>query len=151
MSHHCHAINCKVPTRPEMFMCLDHWKKVPKYLRDAIKATYRPGQGWEAIGIFHTPGKKQWNGGGQPALWHHGASRFGYFGESKHPTEKPLNLVKKLMTQFSNDGDRVLDPFMGSGTTLRAAKDLKRYAIGIEIEEKYCEIAAKRMAQEVLI
>ena len=64
-----------------------------------------------------------------------------------HPAEKPLPLMTWCL---SFAGGAVLDPFMGSGTTLRAAKDLGRKAIGIEIEEKYCEIAAKRMAQEVL-
>jgi site-specific DNA-methyltransferase (adenine-specific) len=65
-----------------------------------------------------------------------------------HPTQKPVQLMTWCM-KFT-DGNSVLDPFMGSGTTLRAAKDLGRKAIGIEIEEKYCEIAAKMMAQEVL-
>ncbi len=110
----------------------------------------RPSTGWEAIAIFHVPGKKKWNGGSGPALWMHGTSRFGYFGPSNHPTEKPLELIKKLITQFSDDEETILDPFMGSGTTLRAAKDLGRKAIGIEIEERYAEIAAKRMEQEVL-
>lgn len=67
-----------------------------------------------------------------------------------HPCPKPLKWAKWLIKKGSQDNDLVLDPFMGSGTTLRAAKDLGRKAIGIEIEEKYCEIAAKRMSQEVL-
>jgi len=67
-----------------------------------------------------------------------------------HPTEKPVELFTWCL-EFAPDAQTILDPFMGSGTTLRAAKDLGRKAIGIEIEEKYCEIAAKRMAQEVLI
>jgi len=66
-----------------------------------------------------------------------------------HPTQKPLRLFMWCLQQFE-DAQTILDPFMGSGTTLRAAKDLGRKAIGIEIEEKYCEIAVKRLAQEVL-
>ena len=69
-----------------------------------------------------------------------------------HPCPKPLGVWKWVLIRGSSrQTDTILDPFMGSGTTLRAAKDLGRKAIGIEIEERYCEIAAKRMAQEVLL
>lgn len=72
-------------------------------------------------------------------------------GDAKpHPVSFPIDLPKRAITPCTNRGDVVLDPFAGSGTTLRAAKDLGRKAIGIEIEERYCEIAAKRMAQEVM-
>jgi len=67
-----------------------------------------------------------------------------------HPNQKPLPVIRKLVLTGSNEGQTILDPFMGSGTTLRAAKDLGRKAIGIEIEERYCEVAVKRLAQEVL-
>jgi DNA modification methylase len=66
-----------------------------------------------------------------------------------HPTQKPI-AVMAWCIRLAGDIRTILDPFMGSGTTLRAAKDLGRKAIGIEIEERYCEIAARRMAQEVL-
>lgn len=76
---------------------------------------------------------------------------FATYAESvkEHPTEKPLKLIRWCIATAKCEG-LILDPFMGSGTTLRAAKDLSRKAIGIEIEERYCEIAAKRCAQEVL-
>ena len=67
-----------------------------------------------------------------------------------HPTQKPTELMKWVLTLKWTPSGTILDPFMGSGTTLVAAKQLGRKAIGIEIEEKYCEIAVKRLAQEVL-
>lgn len=76
--------------------------------------------------------------------------RFANCQEGNHPNEKPLPLMNYLVRTFSADRDAICDPFMGSGTTLRAAKNLGRKAIGIEIEERYCEIAAKRMSQGVL-
>ena len=69
---------------------------------------------------------------------------------SGHPCPKPLGFVRWMVAKASFEGETILDPFAGSGTTLRAAKDLGRKAIGIEIEERYCEIAAKRMSQMVL-
>jgi site-specific DNA-methyltransferase (adenine-specific) len=65
-----------------------------------------------------------------------------------HPTQKPLALMKWCLSLF-HDTKTVLDPYCGSGTTLVAAKAMGLTSIGIEREEKYCEIAAKRLSQEV--
>jgi DNA modification methylase len=70
-------------------------------------------------------------------------------GGKVHPTQKPLSLMRWCLG-FAPNAQTILDPFMGSGTTLVAAKQLGRRAIGIEIERKYCDIAIERLRQEVL-
>ena len=68
----------------------------------------------------------------------------------QHPATFPIELPTRLIKLYTYPNEIIIDPFMGSGTTLRAAKDLGRKAIGIEIEEKYCEIAVERLRQQVL-
>ena len=110
----------------------------------------RPGVGFEPLTIAHAPGKMWWNAGGLPAVWRHGIVKGMASERLNHPCQKPLGLMETLISQFTDRGDSIIDPFCGTGTTLRAAKNLGRRAIGIEIEERYAELAAKRLEQEVL-
>jgi len=73
------------------------------------------------------------------------------YGETKHPTEKPKKVIRKLVLVNTNEGDLVLDPFIGSGTTAIVCKELKRNFIGIEKEEEYVKMSRERLKQEGLI
>lgn len=79
----------------------------------------------------------------------------GFVNESKdkrvHPTQKPTEVIKSILLDYSNEDDIVLDPFLGSGTTAVACKELKRNYIGIEISPEYCKIAEDRLRQGVLL
>ena len=76
-------------------------------------------------------------------------SEYWYYGKHKHhPAEKSSTIGKKLINWCSNENDVIIDPFLGSGTTAVACERLKRKWIGIEIEERYCQIAAKRIERE---
>ncbi len=67
-----------------------------------------------------------------------------------HPTQKPVALMRYILDEWSTSGELVLDPYMGSGPVAQACRDLGQRYIGIEIEERYCEIAVQRLAQQVL-
>lgn len=126
--------------RRELLVRLGVWVKpngAPQFTGD------RPGTGWEAVAICHRPGKKRWNGGGHHATWRICKT------EGDHPTQKPWELVESFVDLFSDAGETVLDPFMGSGTTGVACVRTGRRFLGIEKEPKYFEIAVKRIEAEL--
>ena len=89
----------------------------------------------------------KWNGAStETSLWWMKANGTNDF----HPTQKPLDVIKRMILNSSDKGEIILDPFLGSGTTAVAAKQLGRKFIGIEISEKYCQIARDRLRQDVL-
>ncbi len=137
-------------------LCLEAFRKAGwRYLRN-LTFYRRWGNasllhGWmstsDFVLLFQRPGAKEEYFG---EAFHDVFVKDGPEENSHHPAQKPADFLRQIIQRLSDTNATILDPFMGSGTTLRAAKDLGRKAIGIEIEEKYCEIVAKRMAQEVL-
>jgi len=121
------------------------WDKVdgaPQFTGD------RPAAGAEAIVCAHRKGPKQWNGGGRRGVFRHAVN--GERGAKPHPSTKPETLMVELIGLFTDPGDLILDPFMGSGTTLVAAKRMGRKAIGIDYTERWCDVAASRLSQGAL-
>ena len=105
----------------------------------------RPAVGFEPCTITHAQGPMRWNGGGHAAVWRHGTVKGNARERSDHPCPKPLSLMLELVSLFTDPGDLVLDPFMGSGTTGVACAMLGRRFIGIELSEEYAAIAARRI------
>ncbi len=106
----------------------------------------RPGMGYESIvTCWAGGGRSEWNGGGRHGVYVHNVDRHAY-----HQTAKPIDLIRELVSLFSDPGELILDPFGGSGTTAVAAKNLGRRCILIEKEERYCAVAVQRLAQSVM-
>lgn len=104
----------------------------------------RPAVGAEAIVMAHPKIKKRWNGGGKRGVYRHATN--GERGVKPHPSTKPESLMSELILDFTDPGELLIDPFMGSGSTLVAAKRHGRRSIGIDLNEEYCEAAARRLS-----
>jgi len=100
---------------------------------------------WEALVFYHLKGDFAGNKGHRSDVFEFAPIRPDSNG---HPSPKPEALISELITFLQPE--LILDPFLGSGTTAYCAKKLNRKCIGVEIEEKYCEIAAKRCSQSVM-
>lgn len=158
-----------VMSNPEWFKYSWVWdKKLPG---NPLLAEIQPLKTHEDICLFSsnshnyypnmTPGTPRTSGGGYSRLFNKDMGRTSirdeYYPKSiitfysgrlnkLHPTEKDLKLMEYLVKTYTNEGDRVLDFTCGSGTTLRACKNLGRQAVGIEREEHYCQVASKRLS-----
>ena len=105
-----------------------------------------PAQGAECfITAWCGQGHARWNAGGKRGVYRHIVNPPDRQGG--HPTEKPWRLFSELLTDFTNEGQTILDPFMGSGTTLVACAKLGRKGIGIELDPDYFDIACKRVEE----
>lgn len=103
----------------------------------------------ESFGLFLSDAEVAWMSKGHGVYCRRDLSNNAIANERVHPTQKPVSLMRWCIDFFPNSRT-VLDPYMGSGTTLRAAKDMGRRSIGIELDERYCEVAAQRLMQEAL-
>lgn len=110
----------------------------------------KSGAGAQYERIFERNGQRQFNVYRYYLINSTIAASFTRDEFTKHRSQKPIQLIRRLVADGSSDSALIFDPFMGSGTTLVAAKQLGRRAIGVEIEEHWCEVAAKRLQQEVM-
>jgi len=127
------------------------WRKVYKEVvttPDAVKKTARRKFRPAHMGQIERGAFLSLDGG--PRLMRSVISIRSCHGYADHPTQKPVGILGPIIEYSCPKGGLVLDPFMGAGSTLCAAKELGRRAIGIEKERKYCEAAVRRLSQEVL-
>lgn len=154
---------CRYASLPGAVLCsFTDWRQLP-VLTDAVQAG---GWTWRNVATWWKPGVRMQRGRFSASAEYviyaaNGPSVEAGMGspqnvfkcanvdDKAHIAEKPADVMRWLL-QVAASGSTVLDPFMGSGATLRAAKDLGLRSIGIDVDERYCEIAARRLSQEVL-
>ena len=108
----------------------------------------RPAMGYETFVASHSKGRSKWNGGGKSSVYIY--NKMGPLDRTRsgHPTQKPIRLMLELISDFTNPGDLVFDPFTGSGTTGIAAVALGRRFLGCEIDPEYHAMSMERIEAE---
>lgn len=113
------------------------WDKTPRGAKEGFTASHAE-LAWTNTRSSVLKIPLQWGGEARNGEGHH------------HPTQKPVGLMRRVIEEISLPGEVVADPYAGSGSTLLAARESGRRAIGVELEERYCEVIARRLAQDVL-